>query len=112
MARSSTRNCLRWISAKIVLPSRDSNTTAAASGTRVSSAVNDRFRQRPTGFPAGLFEGRGVAFLHGIADAEIADERPFQRYVQDLGYPRRLQYGKPADANSFGARGKPKRVNG
>src|SRR5258708_33679709 len=54
-----------------------------------SSTGDDRFRQRPASLPAFLFKGGGVALLHRIADAEITDERPVQRYIEDRGYARR-----------------------
>src|SRR5258708_6994546 len=76
-----------------------------------SSTVDDRFRQRPASLPAFLFKGGGVALLHWIADAEIPDERPVRRYIEDLGNAGRLQDRKPADADSLGAGGKPKRMN-
>ena len=48
--------------------------------------------------PASPLQRRRVVFLHGMADAEMADEHESLRHVEDGGDARRLEDRDPAYA--------------
>src|SRR6478672_499308 len=80
-------------------------------GNDTESAVKHGPGRRVTVLPALALERRGVVGGKRIADAEMADEGPGRRYVENGGNPRRIEDRDPAHADPFGARGEPERMN-